>query len=118
MTGTTTPDPIGSGLRAWAAGDLDALAAVLAPEVTLRAVQPGPWDCTDREAVLRLLRQRRTERGDRPPDPVHVRRVDERTYLVASDEPGPEPFPVATRVTVTGGRVTAMQQIRAEVAGV
>ena len=49
---------------------------------------------------------------------MHVRRVDEHTYLVRSDEPGPEPFPVDTRVTVTGGRVTAMQQIRAEPVGV
>lgn len=116
MSGTA--EPIEAGLRAWAAGDLDALAAVLAPEVTLRAVEPGPWDCTDREAVLRLLRQRAATRGARPPAPVHVRRVDQHTYVVRSDEPVAEPFPVATRVTVTGGRVTAMQQVRAEPLGV
>jgi hypothetical protein len=91
---------------------------VPAPEVTLHAVRPGPWDCTDREAVLRLLRRRAAERGDRPPARVHVARIDDPTYLACSDESGPEPFPVATRVTVTGGRVTAMQQVRAEPAGV
>ena len=118
MTDATTPDPIESGLRAWAAGDLGALAEVLAPDVTLLAVQPGPWDCTDRDAVLRMLRERGAARGDRPPAPVHVQRVDEHTYVVRSDQPGPEAFRVATWDTVSGGRVTAMQQIRAEAAGV
>jgi ketosteroid isomerase-like protein len=111
-------DPIETGLRAWQAGDLDALEGVLAGDVSLRAVQPGPWDCIGRDDVMRLLRRRAAERGNRPPTAVHVQRVDEHTYVVRSDEPGPDPFPVATRVTVTGGRVTAMQQIRAEAAGV
>ena len=42
---TQTPDPITAGLQAWAAGDLDALETRLAPDVTLRAVQPDPSDC-------------------------------------------------------------------------
>lgn len=46
---------------AWAAGDLDALEILLAPEVSLRAVQPGPWDRTGREQVMALLRRRRAE---------------------------------------------------------
>jgi ketosteroid isomerase-like protein len=112
---TDDRDPIEAGLRAWADGDLVALADVLAPTVTLRAMQPGPWDCTDREAVLRLLRERAAARGNRPPGPVEVQRVDEHTYVVRSA--GPEPSPVATRVTVTDGWVTAMQQFRIEAAG-
>lgn len=112
---TELPDPIEAGLRAWLDGDLDALAAVLAPEVTLCAEHPGPWDCPDREAVLRLLRERAAARGDRPPAPMRVRRIDEHTYVVRSD--APEPAAAATRVTVIGGRVTAMQQIPAEAAG-
>jgi hypothetical protein len=58
------------GLRAWTDGDLDALEAVLDPQVNLLWAEPGPWDCPD----------------------------------------GPQPFPVATRVTVADGRVIAMQQ--------
>jgi hypothetical protein len=38
------------------------------------------------------------------------------TFVVATENPidndGPQPFPVATRITVTGGKVTAMQQYR------
>lgn len=49
------------GLRAWTAGGLDALEGVLDPEVTLRWVEPGEWDCTGRDQVMRLLRQRQGE---------------------------------------------------------
>jgi ketosteroid isomerase-like protein len=117
MTGTPTSDPIEAGLRAWTAGDLDALEAVLAPDVTLLAVEPGPWDCAGREQVMALLRRRRAEG---PAYPVHLRRVDEHTWTATTDSPvdpeGPEPFPHATRITVTGGRVTAMVQFRADTA--
>ena len=112
---TETAEPIEAGLRAWAAGELDALEPVLAPDVTLLAVQPGPWDCVGREQVMALLRCRRTEG---PPYPVHVRRVDEHTWTVTTGAPvdpdGPEPFSHGTRITVAGGLVTAMQQYRAE----
>jgi ketosteroid isomerase-like protein len=113
---TTTAEPIEAGLRAWAAGELDALEAVLAPDVTLLAVEPGPWDCVGREQVMALLRRRRTEGSAYP---VHLRRVDGHTWTVTSDAPvdpdGPEPFAHGTRITVTGGRVTAMQQYRADI---
>ena len=116
---TETADPIDAGLRAWAAGDLDALETLLAPDVTLLAVQPGPWDCVGREQVMALLRRRRTEG---PAYPVHVRRVDAHTWTVTTDAPvdpdGPEPFAHGTRITVTDGRVTAMQQYRADTATV
>lgn len=115
----SSPDPIEAGLRAWVAGDLDALEILLAPEVSLRAVQPGPWDCTGREQVMALLRRRRAEG---PAYPVHVRRVDEHTWTVTTDAPvdpgGPEPFPHGTRITVADGLVTAMQQYRADAATV
>ena len=112
---TETPTPIEAGLRAWAAGDLDALETLLAPEVTLTAALPGPWDCVGRDQVMALLRSRRAER---PPYPVHVHQVDARTWTVTTDAPvdpdGPEPFRHGTRITVDGGRVTAMQQYRAD----
>jgi hypothetical protein len=101
---TETAEPIEAGLRAWAAGVLDALEAVLAPDVTLLAVEPGPWDCVDRDQVMALLRRRRTE-GSAYPAPV--RRVGAHTWTVITDAPvdpdGPEPFPHGTRITVAGG---------------
>jgi hypothetical protein len=114
----TTPDVIEEALRAWADGNLDALEGVLDPQVSLRWVEPGPWDCTNRNQVMRLLRQRQTERHGQPPYPVHVTRVDDATYVVSSHSPidpdGPQPFPVATRVTVADGKVIAMQQYRTD----
>lgn len=114
-----SPDPVEAGLRAWATGDLEALEVLLAPEVSLRAVQPGPWDCAGREQVMALLRRRRAEG---PAYPVRVRQVDEHTWTVTTDAPvdpgGPEPYPHGTRITVAGGRVTAMQQYRADAATV
>ena len=114
-----TPDPIEAGLRAWASGDLDALETVLAPEVSLLAVEPGPWDCVGRDQVMALLRSRRAKR---PAYPVHIRRVDGRTWTVTTDAPvdpdAPEPFPHGTRITVAGGLVTEMRQYRADTAPV
>jgi len=111
-----TDELIESGLRAWTAGDLDALEAVLDPAVTLRWVEPGDWDCSGRDQVMRLLRERQAE-GNRP-YPVHIEHLDEHTLMVSSRKPidldGPHPFAVATRVTVVGGKVTAMQQYRTD----
>jgi hypothetical protein len=107
-------DPIETGLRAWTEGDLDALEAVLAPEVSLLAVEPGPWDCIGREHVMALLRLRREETVH----PVRLRRLDEHTWTVTADAPvdpdAPEPFLHGTRISVAGGRVTVMQQYRAD----
>lgn len=112
-------DPIERGLEAWMSGDLDALAAVLDPAVNLRAVEPGPWDCDGREEVMRLLRLR--QGAGTPPYSVHIDRLDRDTYIVRSERPidpdGPEPFPVATRVSVSRGRVVALHQFRADEAG-
>lgn len=63
---------------------------------------------------MRWLRQRASERGHLPPAAVQVQRIDEHTYAVHGD--GPEPSPVATRITVTAGRVAATQQYRADTA--
>jgi hypothetical protein len=43
-----TEDLVREGLQAWVAGDLDALESVLDPDVTLRWITPGDWDCLDR----------------------------------------------------------------------
>jgi hypothetical protein len=111
-----TDDLIERGLRAWTAGGLDALEAVLDPGVTLRWMEPDDWDCIGRAQVIRLLRQRQTEGNEAYP--VTIEHVDEHTFIVSSTKPvdfdGPQPFPVATRGTVDGGKVIAMQQYRAD----
>jgi hypothetical protein len=45
----STSTAIEVGLAAWMRGDLDALEQVLDPQVTLTAVEPGPWDCGNRD---------------------------------------------------------------------
>ena len=99
-------DTIERGLRAWARGDLDDLAAVLDPAVTLRAATPGPWDCANREQVMRLLREREATRGPAAPRTVEVRQIDNDTFVVSSASEAA----TATRITVAGGKVVAMQQ--------
>jgi ketosteroid isomerase-like protein len=49
------------GLEAWQRGDVEALAPLLHPEVTLTWWEPGDWDCTGREEVLATLRERAGE---------------------------------------------------------
>jgi ketosteroid isomerase-like protein len=108
---SATDELIQRGLHAWAAGDLDALEAILDPAVTLRWVEPGDWDCVGRHQVIQLLRQRHAEGN--AAYPVSIQRVDEHTFIVSSSKPidldGPQPFPVATRVTVADGKVTEQQ---------
>jgi hypothetical protein len=99
---------ITEGLAAWVRGDLAALERVLHPDVTLRAIQPGPWDCDDRDQVMRLLRLRQEQRGGDPPPTAEVKRLDESTYL-ASGLGGPDG--VATLVKVSAGKVMSLQQI-------
>jgi ketosteroid isomerase-like protein len=115
VTGSTS-DLIRKGLEAWVRGDLEVLEAVLDEHVTLRAVEPGPWDCPDRDHVMRLLRHRRVE--DPADYPVRIEHVDDDNFIVRSEKPiktdGPEPFAVVTRITVADGNVVAMQQLRAD----
>jgi ketosteroid isomerase-like protein len=108
MTEASANDVIERGLAAWSRGDLDALETILDPAVTLRAMQPGPWDCDNREQVMHLLRLRDSQRGVDEPRTVDVRQVDEHTYL-ASGLGGGEG--IATRVSIANGKVVAMQQV-------
>jgi ketosteroid isomerase-like protein len=41
--------------RALSAGDLAALESALAPDAKWRAVEDGPWNCEDREAILEVM---------------------------------------------------------------
>ena len=111
-----TDELIERGLRAWTTGDLDGLEAVLDPAVTLGSVEPGKWDCVGRDEVMWLLRQRQAE--ENAAYPVNIAHVGEHTFIVTSTKPidydGPQPFPVATRITVAGGKVITMQQYRTD----
>jgi ketosteroid isomerase-like protein len=113
---SATDELIERGLRAWTTGDLDALEAVLNPAVTLRWVEPGEWDCVGRDEAMWLLRRRQAEGN--VVCLVNIEHVDERTFIVSSSKPidhdGPQPFPVATRITIAGGKVIAMQQYRTD----
>jgi ketosteroid isomerase-like protein len=111
-----TSQLIERGLQAWSAGDLDTLETVFDPAVTLRSVEPGEWDCVGREELMWLLRQRQSRGSTANPGDIEV--VDEHTVIVTSTQPtdveGQQPFRVATRVTVVGGKVIAMDQSRTE----
>jgi len=74
---------IGIGLAAWTRGDLDALEEVSDPQVTLKAVEPGPWDCGNRDEVMALLRLRESQRSPDQDCQVRVTRRDEATFLVS-----------------------------------
>jgi ketosteroid isomerase-like protein len=104
------------GLRAWATGDLDALEAVFDPAVTLRTVPSGEWDCVGREELMWLLRQRQAQGG--AAYPLSIEELDEHTLVVTFTKPagveGPQALRVATRITVTRGKVTAMRQYPAD----
>jgi hypothetical protein len=106
-------DPIVEGLRAWTTGDLDALEAVLDPQVTLSWIEPGPWDCCSRGEVMRLLRRRQAEQGAHVPAPVRIDQLDEGTYVVSAEkDSGPGEPQIATRVQVVGDKVVTMEQFR------
>jgi ketosteroid isomerase-like protein len=112
VSGTT--ELIETGLRAWAGGDLDALEAVLDPKVSLRWFEAGKWDCTGREQVMELLRQRQSH-GLRPHS-MRIDRLDASTFVVSPASHGnrnqSKAFSAATRITVTDGSVSEMQQYR------
>lgn len=100
--------PIREGLVAWTRGDLDALERVLDPAVTLRAAQPGPWDCDNRDQVMGLLRQRAAERQGEPSPEVDAHRLDGSTFSVSGLGGGDA---VATLVKLGGGKVISLQQV-------
>jgi ketosteroid isomerase-like protein len=102
-----TEDLVRRGLRAWVDGDLDALAAVLSPAVTLRWTEAGDWDCTGRDEVMRLLGER--QREGRRAHPMRIDYLDEATVVVSTDDPGPYGA-AATRISIVRGEVVAMQQ--------
>jgi hypothetical protein len=104
-----TDDLVKRGLRAWTEGDLDALESMPDPEVTLRWIEPREWDCTGRDQVMRLLRERQAE--GRGAHPMRVEFLDEQTIVVSPQTPEPEPSgAAATRISIAHGKVVTMRQ--------
>lgn len=101
------------GLEAWRRGDVDALAPLLDPEVELTWWEPGEWDCHGREAVLALLRERRSEGAGA----AQVELIDAGEAIVSTraetvpDGPAAGLRP-ATLITFREGKVIAMRQFR------
>lgn len=111
MTDTDVPRSIEVGLAAWRRGDLDGLERVLHPDVTLKTLNPGPWDCHSRSDVMTLLRTRAAQHPDAQKPEVSIQQLDPSTYL-ATGLGGPKG--TATVVTVADDLVVAMQQISTE----
>jgi hypothetical protein len=90
------------------------LEAVLDPKVSLRWFEAGKWDCTGREQVMELHRQRQSHRLR--PHLMRIDRLDESTFVVSPASHGnqnqSEAFSAVTRITVTDGRESEMQQYR------
>ena len=104
---------LASGLQAWIAGDLNTLQTLLAPNVTLRGPEPGPFDCTGRDRVLQLLHRRQTTGYH--PQTGQIEQVDDHTFVVTTNLSADAG---ATRLTVTAGQVVQMQQFRTRDAAV
>jgi len=49
------------GLAAWRKGDFETLERLLDPAVESHWIEPGEWDCHNREDVLRTLRERHAQ---------------------------------------------------------
>jgi ketosteroid isomerase-like protein len=99
------------GFGAWQRGDFDSVEALLDPEVTWHAVEPGPWDCDNRRDVMETVRERyrqgfaggRLEFVEAAPDSVIV-------VSHPSEIAGPEwPDETATLIRFRGRRVLQMQ---------
>jgi ketosteroid isomerase-like protein len=102
------------GLEARHRGDIDALAALLDPEVQLTWWEAGDWDCRGREAVLALLRER-TQQGagaaeieliDAGSDAIVAAR---KQAVIDGPQAGLRP---ATVITFRNGLAISMRQFR------
>lgn len=106
-------DSARAGLEAWLRGDVDALAPLLDPEVELLWWVPGEWDCHGRDAVLSLLRRRKSEGTGTDQieliDAGRDRIIAGRGPSSDNAEAGSSP---ATLITFRDGKVIQMRQFR------
>ncbi len=103
-----------AALAGWQRGDLAALEPLLDPDVELLWWEPGDWDCHGREAVLAVLRDRRSRGSGRAS--VDLIEAGEDALVVArkrTARSGPAAgLRPATLVTFRAGKVVLMRQFR------
>jgi ketosteroid isomerase-like protein len=103
-----------AALTGWQQGDLTALEPLLDPDVELLWWEPGDWDCHGREAVLAVLRDRRSRGSGRAA--VDLIEVGDDTLVVArkrTARSGPAAgMKPATLVTFREDNVVSMRQFR------
>jgi ketosteroid isomerase-like protein len=103
-----------SGLEAWQEGDVDALAPLLDPEVELTWWEPGEWDCQGREAVLALLRERKSEGAGTAE--VELIEAGDNTIVATRAKTVPDGpaagLRPATLITFRDGKAITMRQFR------
>jgi ketosteroid isomerase-like protein len=102
------------GFAAWRHGDFAAVEALLDPAAQWRWFEPGEWDCDDRDAVMRTLRERHAQ-GFADADMEFVGRSQEQVIVVSyPSRIGGEEWPdeTATVITFRSGRVVRMQDYR------
>jgi ketosteroid isomerase-like protein len=99
------------GLAAWKRGDFEALEELLAPDATWHAIEPGEWDCSSREDILRTLRERYEEGFTRGPIELVEGRPGTVILLSHPAQVGGPEWPEETAIAVTfrAGKVIAMQ---------
>jgi ketosteroid isomerase-like protein len=68
-----------------AAGEFDALAAVLTPDARWRAVEDGPWNCENRSQIISVMRENRA-RGALAGVVEDVREVGDRAIVAFRPE--------------------------------
>jgi ketosteroid isomerase-like protein len=100
-----------AGLAAWKRGDFEALAELLAPDATWRAVEPGDWDCESRDDILRTLRERYEQGFTMGPIELVEGGPGMVILLSRPAEVGGPDWPEETAIAITfrAGKVVAMQ---------
>jgi len=103
-----------AGFEAWQRGDFPAIEAMLAPDVQWRWFEPGEWDCTSRDDVMRTLRERHAQGFHRGGLEFHEAGDDSVIVVAHPRAIGGEEWPeeTATVLVFEGGKVTTMQDYR------
>ena len=104
------------GLAAWRKGDFETLERLLDPAVEWHWIEPGEWDCHNREDVLRTLRERHAQGF--AAGALEFRDGGENTIMVVSHPSeigGPEwPAETATLMRFRDSKVVSMQDYSSE----
>ena len=114
---TAPGDPFEIGLRAWVDGDLDTLESLLDPDVRLESAEECGLGRVGREQVMQALHQAMGN-AQRSAQPRRIERLTDDVVVVSATTTVDDTEVEATRVTVTAGRITRLQQFSSRDAGV